>query len=66
MHFLIKCLVVAVDEVEVKTWVLLHLLSAITQKAPKQIQNDRCYAVRLGVKQNSVVTAWRKILSREG
>ena len=38
IHFLQKILIVVLYEAEVKTQVLLHLLSAKTQKAPKQIQ----------------------------
>ena len=52
---MIKYLVVALDEVKVKTLVLSHFLSARTKKAPIQIQNGRCYLVRLGVLQNWVL-----------
>ena len=42
-------LVVALDEVEVKTYVLSHLLNDRTQKAPIQIRNNRGHLVRLGI-----------------
>ena len=46
---LIKSFVVALYEVEGKTEVLSHLLSARSKKALIKIQNGRCYLVRLGV-----------------
>ena len=48
-HFLLKYLVVALDEVEVETQVSSHLLSVRTQKAPVQIQNGHYHLVRLGI-----------------
>ena len=54
MHFLIKCIVVALDEVEVH----IHVLSDRTQRAAIQIQNGRFNLVRLGIKQNRVLMSF--------
>ena len=58
MRFLIKCIVIALYEVEVQLKVCSRLSSAKTLKNPILIQNGRCHLVRLGVKQNRVLTAF--------
>ena len=56
MHFLIKCVVLALDELKVQIWVLSHFLSAATQKVPIRIQDEEHRSVCLANKRKMAIS----------
>ena len=56
MHFLVKCVVLALDELDVQVYGLSHFLSAGTQKVPIRIQEQYPQSICLANKQKMAIT----------